>query len=334
MFKLGGKMIKLLSERAVKKGDCIYMLSKEAGMIFSINLKDGKVHIECCLENENFFQSRLYGDIKFYNDEIILIPANSNAVCVLDSKFRIIKKIQLSEKYGHEKYMTSQILGDNLYVFGHGVFGSKIVNLKSYEITEIKELEQELFYSSAIVGKTIYLPSCKTNKLYIYNVESGEINEVIIGDISYNSICIKDSKCYLAPRNSKAIYIYDLLDNSIIKKEIPFCNAIGIFDIGNEIYVPSDCKGRSLKVDKDMQVFTWKVDKRLIFSRVIGDEVFIMSDDAELSVYNRNSNEERKYMSVIHQKDLDNFIKENEIKIQLDNRETNINSLNMYIRSI
>lgn len=327
-------MIKLLAERAVKKDDYLYMVSKEAGMLFSINLKTGKIKLEYCLENENFFESRLYGDIKIFSDKIIVIPANSTSVCMIDIKDNIIREIKISEKYGYQKHMTSQIVGNNLYMFGHGVLSSKVVNLVSYEVSELEEFKEELFYSSTIADNIIYLPSCKTNMLYCYDIEAGRVDGVNIGVNSFNGICISDNKCYLAPRNSSKLYIFDLIDKSIIEHEIPFCNAIGIIKIGNEIYVPTDSKDKSFKINSINEVVPWKKDKSFILAYDAGDEYILMSDGAELIVINKISKEERTYMSVVSKELFTDFVKENKINRKIYNKETNINNLEEYIESI
>lgn len=327
-------MIRMLSERMVLINNKIYMISNESGILFSIDLITEQIELENCFDEDNFYYSRLFGDIKYYKDTILLIPANSKFLYVLDKDIKLQKKIEINSKFGYEKYMSSQIIDDKLYLFGHGIFDSVIVDLNTFSIKENARFSEELFFSSLLENNVIYLPSCKNNTLYLYDTAEDNLGIVKIGDRPFNGIYLCDEYIYLAPRNSNKVCIYNKNSTEIHEIEIPFCNSVGIFVINGEIYVPSDQMGKSLIIHKDETISYWQINNSFTVGYDTKEKYFLMDSKGVLHIIDKKTGDERKINVNIPDEKMSEFLKNKGIVRKQCTRETNINNLRDFIRTI
>lgn len=326
-------MIKFLAEKVLLKNDSLFMISKESGLVIEYDLRTHKVNIMKCLEEDMFYYSLLFGDIKQYENEIIVVPANSKNLYILNDAMEVKNKIQVSEKIGYMKYMSSEIVNNKLYLFGHGVLESVVIDLETETISKIKCLDGELFYSSYLDGDSVYLPSCRTNTLYVYNPIKKELQSIKIGNYSFNGISINEDKIFMAPRESKNLCILDRKTEEITEIAIPFCNSIGIFVLNDNIYLPSNIRGNSLVISRDKKISKWKEDTCYTLCYNAGNSVFLMDTDGNLTIIDKATGDEEKYPIQIDEGDLEKVLIKSKVSRDLYNRETNINNLKAFINS-
>lgn len=115
--------------------------------LFSKNIDDGKVEFWGSIPGEEMEHIRLYSAIKKYENKIFLIPNKAKELAIFDIGAKCCTKINLDEGIGysgHIQYMSVAQHEDWLYLWGLTRPIIVRLNVYTYEIEMVKDLEAEL----------------------------------------------------------------------------------------------------------------------------------------------------------------------------------------------
>lgn len=269
-------MVPLLADCAVKDGNHIYFASYESSVIFSLNLLTGGIEIVSYVPEEIFFGYRPFGDFLCWRDRFVLIPAHAKNIWIVDRKFEHWEKIELEFVDIEGKFFKAMIIDNKIYALRHSYPYSVCVNLETYEVSIMNGTDENFFTSAININNEIYYPSCNSNKVFKYHVETEELMVFDTGAGNYNGILYFEDHFYLAPRDGRQLIIWSGQEERVI--DIHHCNALGIFEFGKKIYVPATGTNESFYIDLDGCVKEWKMAEMFLMARSLDNETDCLMD--------------------------------------------------------
>lgn len=297
-------MIPLLAECAVKDGNYIYFASLESSIIFSLSLLTGKIEIVGCVPEELFFKDRLVGEFLRWKDQFVLIPCNAKNIWIVDKKFEHWEKIELKYVDPRLKFLRAIIIDNKIYALRHFYPYSICVDLETREVAKMHVTDGDFFTSAVNIESEIYYPSCDSNKIFKYNVETGRMVEFKAGTETYNAILHFDNNFYLAPRGGRQLLVWNEREERTIP--INYCNALGIFEFEKKIYVAAYGENNeSFYIDSDGCVKEWNLAKKFRLAKSLDDETYCLMDyDGKIYIFDRTACEIKIFLSEIDEDEM------------------------------
>ena len=255
--------VNLLAEDCLKRNKKLYFVSKDTNVIYSINMKIGKLEFIDCIPEESILKKNLCHKILTWNDEMIFIPMNAKKIW----RYNLVTKqwhgINLGEyENKRDKFFQAFVYKNDLFMIGCGCPAIFRLNLITEEFLIIKKPFKHLINKKMFVtdiffryhfvqkGTKILMASCvdicvmefdlKIKKVLFYKV-GNEKNK-------YSGIVWDGDNYWLSPRYKTPIVRWDgknkskeyNLPNEILENEIGFLGVVatdnGILFYGKKDY--------------------------------------------------------------------------------------------------
>lgn len=164
---------------------------------------------------------RAFGDIVVTDDKAILIPFFADAIYEVDICKRVVKgRIVVGDGSFMNASMYAFTCGTQVYfasIGREGIWEYSIVSRKlkyfSYTLNGEYCREDSAYYRKGFVyAEKLYLPSCRSNAIVIFDYKSKEFSEIFVGDHddAFAGGIVHDSKMVLIPRVGNKVVIYDI----------------------------------------------------------------------------------------------------------------------------
>ena len=291
------KKSKLRAEKGVIVDNQVYLVSADVNMIYTLNLDSYEISFFENLPDEEFWRAQLYGDIIYYEDQLILVPLMASKIWIYDIKQNIWTGIELSaaEQKLKYKFWGGVLFGDCVYMFGHYYMGVLKLNLKNNTIERIndsfkkevdeKQIKDGMFNRNIVLmDGCIYTPFLPTNKIFRWNLVSGKYDFIEVGskDNRYSGIVWDGKTFWLPPRKNnryvrwdgKKEYIeYDLPQE--FQKDSYYFD--GAYKVGQQI-IFSGFDSFSVQFDIDRPHIGEVIEKGFLFMINIDDKRLIGQD--------------------------------------------------------
>ena len=237
----------------------IYCVSKRYNIIFKINTINKKTSVVGHIPEEDFFSTRLVGQIEIYRDEMIFVPATAKKVWIWKIKENKLVGIEIehAKMPGNIKFLSSCLQDDRLFLFGchYPAIVELIVNEEKliYHTNILKMIKQKAFSVNdcyfrtnyARVGTKIYLAACADNKILEFDFLTKEGKWYTVGkrEDRFSGIAYDGDCFWIAPRISGCAYKWDgknYISYSINEKDEKKCMAFtGIVVDGENVIIPN-----------------------------------------------------------------------------------------------
>lgn len=284
----------LKAEDCVKVDNDIYLICKDINIIYKINLKDNRISLIDSIPEENIATRRVCSKIVNWKDELFFIPFNSNKLWILNITTHIWRSIDIKEVSGVKEALFFQavLFENHLFVIGSRYPAILDINLETGYINYISELYnkktgKDILFRCDYVQKNecLYLASCLSNEILIFNMKTYEYNWIPIGkkDNRYTGIIWDGKYFWIAPRYHTPIVRWNGEDEIIEYKlpqklETAEQGFIGIVLYQNCIILPAISPALSVMLPNcDPEAITI-VDESYYFFRKIGTHEYIYMD--------------------------------------------------------
>lgn len=184
--------------------------------LYELDLETNRetLYMDLPIVGSNMF--KLFQTAVLANDKYYFLPFNSNFLLSMTQDC-IINKINIGESHGknkYGKYMNATIINDELMIIPYGAnkivwvdLGKDCVN-KLVDISDVR-MEDDLFYSSALLDNIIYLPSMTSNRVIRYNLVTEEVSFFKVGKNSDSfsfAVAYESSVCFLLKNRQGLIF--------------------------------------------------------------------------------------------------------------------------------
>lgn len=265
--------------------------------------------------NELFIGQRLYVGIAECNDKLYFSPFSAHEIAVYDMKKDEFKKINIDKRLieNDDCKFYSAITYKNNVIFipysynailcldtdkGKLTYCSEWVNSIKNDINRDRKFYY--FRKAEIIDSELYLPSCCTDKLLIFNIitHSYEIKNMHYESTSYHGIVYKNNNCIFSPNTGELIkydlktYKSDIINELNMDIGIKSIKYIDICDANDKIWLfPHNAKSM-LEIDtlnntiRDMNVTVFMFEKKEMVPNYIGKYMFAKRITNTIYAYN------------------------------------------------
>ena len=310
-----------------------------------LDLESNEIVIESLFPAEDSVFGK-YGNILYFEEKLILSPRNSVKILIYDLKSKDYTEINLSKNYKCEdiniNLFTNAFIYKNEAFFIPGTYKAIVkMDLKTLELTyyddwyenlesDIKSKQRVLFLTSYQEENYILLPFCRGNKILKFSLNDGNSRIIEVPDKSLElmDIICEENIYWLADRNKKSIYQWDIETNHLIEinnyprnYQTRSCDGIHSFKKYNDdIYIFPMSGNMILKYNiKDQKMTEFF---KLNIESEESMKFFLFSDNNFLD-YNERSKEQLYMYSI-----LDGMI------YCVDFREQTVKKIKSYIKTI
>lgn len=272
-------MINLVSEGCVKVNNELIMTARGMNLIYKVNLENGKLELQESIPDENHDAGRLSGEILKYENEIVFLPMNARRINIYDickKKWRYIELEEIEDCY-LDKFFSGVIEGNYLYMIGSKYPAIVKVNLQDdhdikyikgpYEVMNHEKDDCFVRRDITLVDGKIYMASCVNNYVFEIDLESDEIKQYDICDVSksFSGIAYDGNNFWLSSRMNREIFRWNPLNNDVDS-----------FNFGSHNNNNSDCCWGGIVFDK----------KHIIAYGMDGNSTIIINPFAENVIEN------------------------------------------------
>ena len=322
----------LLSEDCIKIGDELCCISKDANIIYTINLIDKNVNLLGCIPEENIYAQRLGAKIVCWNDKLIFIPLNAEKIWIWNLKSKEWINFEL-KKYksnsGNLKMFQGIVFNDKLYMIGHNYPAIICLDLINNNISYIEEPFDRLhekkrylkdcYFICEYVQKDqyIYIASSVENLVLKFDLDSNNFWWIEVGDEKnrYSGIAWDGENFWLAPRENTPIIKWNGKEEvteyplpDLFEK--PKKYFLGIIFDGKQLILPGMGQPNTIIINNSNACNMEIVHGQYVcYKRINEDLIVSQRIDGEVNVINRNG-EIIKCSSRIDTKQLIDFLED------------------------
>lgn len=214
----------LVFENCIKIQNNIWFSSGDYNGLYRYNLCNKSIERVMEFPNEKKSQGYLYYKVCKYQNKLIFIPCFANAISIYDIEDKKLEQIEIpylgQPHKVHQDFMEGTVYQDSLYIIGYAYPGIIKVNLETYEIKKIYEIQEgtvnpeSVFFGSKIdvEDNLLYIPCCYKNAVLVYDMNLDKVSYINnIGNESnrYTQIVKDNQKLYLITKNSNLVFVWD-----------------------------------------------------------------------------------------------------------------------------
>ena len=225
-FKMFGPI-----EACVVVGDLLWCSAYDFNLFFSIDLMSNRLQNVSEIPGEEKNVRRLYGSIVHNDGKLYLIPMAARELAIYDIRNGNFEKIRFREqdeektmyKSGY-KFCGGVVYGSGLLMLSCSYPGFVSLNLEDYSLEYrsewVKDLEalsrkrEEVYFRSFFTddNKSVIMPSCCTNYVMQYDIESGKYLLIETGDktFSFSDAVMTGDKLVLSSKTGEELYLFDM----------------------------------------------------------------------------------------------------------------------------
>lgn len=326
------EIVTLMSDGYVKVENSIYFCATDVNCVYKLNLETGETILVSYIPEESSYAGRLSAKILKNNNKLYFIPYHAKKLWVLNLEDMLWKGIDIlpEEKKNYEmKFYEAFIFQRKLYMIGCFLPILLIVDIDNYSICYeykiheyfIKKQEKinDCYFKSQYVKKdnSIYLASCLSNEVVIYNLLT---REIVIEDVGkknnrYAGIIYDGENYWLAPRKSTNIVKWDGAED-IQEFELPESEKNdngwiqGVIKEKDALVFPGLGGKRTIIMDKDYNISV--ADEEYWMAVQDEEESFNLFYKLDGSViYETSDGTVKEYKTRCSRKKLDDFLKSN-----------------------
>ena len=211
------------NNRSIIFEDCVlvernlYYVARDVPILFMLDIDTNKVSPISKIPMLGIEGERVCSSIQYYNKKLFLMPMRTKLsyIWIYNLNTQGWEYIDISEDNDSryiEKYSYSCIWQDKLILVGCNKPTIVVVDL----LTGMRECSQNIFpddnfyhasFSCAQMNDELYIPSPRTNRVYKYNISSGEVKEYAIGseENTYIGIVWVEPFFWIAPYKGNCI---------------------------------------------------------------------------------------------------------------------------------
>ncbi len=301
------------------KYNVYWMFAYDFNGLFS--MKGDRISYIMSLKEYPFDSIRLFGAISGVGDKIVLAPTRADNIIIYDSKtyeYEMIPVCDIEEKYDkNAKFFSVARYKDCLYLIGHCYPAIVKVN-PSNGITNYYYLKEydgfgewnggDIFRKDFILkDNLIFIPCAFSNKVFIFNFDTGEgsFNTVGPSSMKYSGICSDGSICWLSPiygntmirwekdtnkyeeivlrgneqRDNRLSYVGCLFFKGNVYVIPAYKNKLVIMDIRNETQEVFDVLGKNCPTISPIRCYYIKDDNMVLVSAYEGEHCRVVRDN-------------------------------------------------------
>lgn len=208
----------------------IWFAESGCNEIYYYDITNKKVEMFVKLYDENEYQLRLAGDLCFFEDKMYVIPYSAQKLYKIDFKCKKVNiGIKIPPNYGNSvesvKFDSAHRYKDYVYLVSATCpaiveYNCLTNELRYYDdcvkegLSFFKDDDKEtiVFRKTILVGNKIYAPSCVSNMVLEFNVETKEFvwHEVGSYKCSYSSAIMHGEWLWLSPRGKGPIVKWNI----------------------------------------------------------------------------------------------------------------------------
>lgn len=307
-------MINLAAESIAEFGEDYFFITKGMNLIYKINKNTGKLSFVTSLPDENVDYGRVGAAIIPYEDELIFLPMNGYRVYIYKPDTDTFRFVEIEHRPEHitDKFFNGVILNGRMYMIANCYNAIVSFDIKSgadvkyYDepyaplIQGMEEKNDCMVRTDFVVkDEKIYMASCVSNCIIIFDTRSEKTEFVYVGDKNDNFVGItfdgkdfwlsarRTSKLYRWNQESDLFEAYQLFD--IEKENLYF---LGIIYDGKNIILPGmffdkTCilDPEAIRKDSKNPTLSMKViDEKYLFFKVSDDKLFTMTVDGRFEI--------------------------------------------------
>lgn len=223
------------TENMILHGGSFWFAERQYGDLLNYDYKTDTIKMiwECKL-----LGNRAFGSVTVWNENIIMVPFNSDCITIIDLEKKEVNKIQVKKSSFNELIgwgciasgLSSHIYDGSLFITSSLYPGCiefvldskelrvhKVPDYDDKNLQVSKEGEVAFFRSSSISDNKIYMPSCRDNKLYVFDCVNKSFAIHKVGDENdrFSGAIKKGDYIWIAPRRGdKVIRWSELNDES------------------------------------------------------------------------------------------------------------------------
>lgn len=298
----------LKAEDCVKVANDLYLICRDINIIYRINLNDKRIFLIDSIPEENIATRRACVKIVNWKNELFFIPFNSNKLWILNIITHVWRGIDIKKVSGVNEALFFQavLFEKHLFAIGSKYPAILDINLETGYIKYISKPYSEkkwkdILFRCDYVQKNeyLYLASCISNEILIFNMKTYEYKWVPIGRKCnrYTGIIWDGNYFWIAPRRYTPIVRWNGEDETIEYQlpsnlETAEQGFIGIVLYKNCIMLPAISPAFSVMLpNRDPKAITIVDDSYYFFHKIGAHEYIYMDIDGKIHIESENINE-------------------------------------------
>lgn len=215
----------LTFETSLLEDGILWFTEENTNELYRYKIENREVEFVCKIFEEEEYGYRLFGDMVCDDNNIYLIPCSATKLYIIDKKTFTVEGIEIpkpksiySDYMPKVKFFSAHVYNNHIYMVGatypaildYDCILKKIYyhdewlpEMMNYFITD----DKAIFRKTVIKDGIIYAPSCRSNVVLQYNVETNLYKLSLVGDktCNYSAICYHNECFWLSPRGSGPI---------------------------------------------------------------------------------------------------------------------------------
>ncbi len=291
-------MMKIITtEDCVRIGEDLYFIDSECNIIYKMEIKTGVISIVGSIPEENLLAPRLSAKIVHIDKKLYFSPMNAKKIWRYDLQTEewkgFSRKTYGKTSFGH----MFQAIEYDKKIFFIGCSYPAIIALdtvtekteyieKPYEYLDGKAREEnDSYFRTDYVKKykKIYMASCVSNEVFIFDLETQEFEFVTIGEsyFRYSGIAYDGKQFYLSPRKNTPIVKWDGKNTEYYtlpsiyndRNEMIFG---GVWCDADKIVLPSVFWDKSIVIENKDELYSLKIlNESFYFYKTIDNETTV-----------------------------------------------------------
>lgn len=283
----------------------IYCFASDFNLLFSIDIKDGKLQLVDAIPEENIPIQYLLGSMNINNSKLILGPRNAKKIWTYDLNTKTWDNLSINKLDDQQNGITQIYNYKNfVYLIGSSYPAILCIDLENNTCDYIEEPYKEaaarhekvdfLYFRAHGVqlDNNLYLASCLDNFVLKFDMETKKYQWIKVGDdgCAYSEITWDGTSFWLSPRLNCDIVKWDGKEKTEIlplPPELkPTTNTYtwtACYD-GRNIVFPCMSHPESIIIDTQKNMFEIQKQQYNLYTRLDNGMVISQTIDGELSI--------------------------------------------------
>lgn len=206
--------IPIWCEKAVKVGEQLWFSSSDFNGLCCMDLNTGKIEYVKEIPDGLSRGHRLYTDIKYVEQQLILSPCNAESIAVYNMDSKEFRSYPLNLEgqdicYPEDKIRFAEVSGENIYLFGSAPVvirfnwktgEQKNIGKSNRELVQLYREKKIIANSGTRVGELVYAVVSKTNQVLVFDLQEEKSEIITVGknDWRFYASCYDGENLWLA----------------------------------------------------------------------------------------------------------------------------------------